>query len=87
MSEERGTSTLQYARRVSDTYWHEVCFSGPEDATALIEAGEKAGFKFEQGSTKPEKGSVGLAGQRDEARQDLEKLRTRLADRRGEPSD
>ena len=72
---------------MSERYRHQVCFTGPEDAAALIEAGEKAGFKFESGSTEPDESAVGLTVQRDEARQKLKALKTRLADRRGEPSD
>lgn len=68
-------------------YRHEVCFTGPEDAAALIEAGEKAGFEFESGSTEHDGIVVELTVERDEARGELEALRTRLADRRGEPSD
>ncbi len=72
---------------MSNRYLHQACFSGPKDIAALIEAAEKAGFTFEFGSTNPEEGFVGDAEQRDEAQQELGQLRTRLADRRGEPSD
>lgn len=72
---------------MSGRYLHQVCFSGPEDVAALIEAAEKAGFTFEFGKTDPEEGFVGDAEQRDEAKQELGQLHARLADRRGEPSD
>jgi hypothetical protein len=72
---------------VSHLYRHEVCFIGPQDAAELIEAAEKAGFEFESGSTGRAEIVVGLKGERDEARGELKALRTRLADRRGEPSD
>jgi hypothetical protein len=72
---------------VSKRYRHELCFSGPKDIAALVEAAEKAGFKLEFGSSEPEEGFVGQAAQRDEAQHELDDLRGRLADRRGEPSD
>ena len=72
---------------MSERYRHELCFSGPEDINSLVEAAEKAGFKLEFGSSEPEEGFVGKSEQRDEARQELTDLQTRLADRRGEPSD
>jgi hypothetical protein len=72
---------------VRDRHLHQVCFSGPKDIAALIEAAERAGFRFEFGSTSPEEGFVGDAEQRAEAQRELGQLRTRLADRRGEPSD
>jgi hypothetical protein len=72
---------------VSERYRHEVCFSGPKDLTALIEAAEEAGFKFESGSTELDESVGELTAQRNEARGKLTALRTRLADRRGEPSD
>jgi hypothetical protein len=78
---------LQYAEHVSDRYRHEICFIGPEDVVGLIEAGEKAGFEFESGSTEYDGSNGELIGERDEARGELKALRTRLADRRGEPSD
>jgi hypothetical protein len=78
---------FEYARAVSDRYRHELRFSGPEDPAALIDAAEKAGFSFESGSTEPDEGIAEVTVQRDEARGRLQALRTRLADRRGEPSD
>jgi uncharacterized LabA/DUF88 family protein len=72
---------------MSERYRHEICFTGPEDATALIEAAERAGFEVESASTEVDKNKEELTVQRDEARHDLASLRTRLADRRGEPSD
>jgi hypothetical protein len=57
-------------------YRHEIRFTGPEDASALIEAAEMAGFEVESAVTDV-----------DESNDDLEGLRTRLADRRGEPSE
>ena len=72
---------------MGNVYLHQVCFSGPKDVAALIEAAEKAGFTFEFGRTDPEGGFVGDAEQREEAQQELGQLRARLADRRGEPSD
>ena len=71
---------------MSQRYRHEICFTGPEDATALIEAAEMAGFEVESASTEVDDNEE-LTAQRDEARHDLAALRTRLADRRGEPSD
>ena len=64
-----------------------ICFTGPEDATALIEAAQIAGFEFESGTTEVNENAEDVTAQRDEAQQKLEALRTRLADRRGEPSD
>ena len=72
---------------MSERYRHEICFTGPEDATALIEAAERAGFEVESASTEADEDEKELTAQRDEARHDLAALRTRLADRRGEPSD
>jgi len=72
---------------MSERYRHQICFTGPEDATALIEAAERAGFEVEPASTEVGKSKEELTVQRDEARHDLAALRTRLADRRGEPSD
>ncbi len=68
-------------------YRHEFCFTGPEDATALIEAAEMAGFEVASGSTEVDDPAEDATAQRDEARQKLDALRMRLADRRGEPSD
>jgi hypothetical protein len=72
---------------VSDRYRHEIRFTGPEDATAVIEAAEMAGFEVESAIVEVDENMEELTAQRDEARHDLEGLRTRLADRRGEPSD
>ena len=72
---------------MSDRYRHEVCFTGPEDVAALVEAAEEAGFKFESGKTEPDESVGELTLQRNEARGKLQALRARLADRRGEPSD
>ena len=46
-----------------------------------------AGFEVESAVTTVDENKEELTAQRDEARHDLEGLRTRLADRRGEPSD
>ena len=72
---------------MSSRYRHEIHFTGPEDASALIEAAEIAGFEVEAAVTEVDENKEELTAQRDEARHDLEGLRTRLADRRGEPSD
>ena len=72
---------------MSHRYRHELRFTGPEDAATLIEAAEQAGFEFESGRTEHDGIVVELTAERDEARGELEALRTRLADRRGEPSD
>ena len=72
---------------MSDQHMHVVCFSGPEDPAALIEAGEEAGFKFEFGNSEPDQTLAGEAVRHEETRQRLDSLLTRLADRRGEPSD
>jgi hypothetical protein len=72
---------------VSPRYRHEIRFTGPEDTGALIEAAEIAGFEVESAVTEVDENTEELTAQRDEARHDLEGLRTRLADRRGEPSD
>ena len=72
---------------MSARYRHEIRFTGPEDASALIEAAEIAGFEVESAVTNVDESKVELTTQRDDAQHDLEGLRTRLADRRGEPSD
>ena len=86
---------------MSARYRHEIRVTGPEDASALIEAAETAGFEVESAITEVcddilegklhitevDENKEVLTAQRDEARHDLEGLRTRLADRRGEPSD
>ena len=72
---------------MSARYRHEIHVTGPEDVGALIEAAEMAGFEVESAVTKDDENEGELTAQRDEARHDLEGLRTRLADRRGEPSD
>jgi hypothetical protein len=72
---------------VSARYRHEIRLTGPEDASALIEAAEMAGFEVESAVTDVDESKVELTAQRDDAQRDLEGLRTRLADRRGEPSD
>jgi hypothetical protein len=72
---------------MSEHYRHEICFTGPADATALIEAAERAGFEVESATSEVDENKEELTVERDEARRDLAALRTRLADRRGEPSD
>ena len=72
---------------MSDRYRHEIRFTGPEDVTAVIEAAGMAGFEVESAVTEVDETKEELTAQRDEARRDLKGLRTRLADRRGEPSD
>jgi hypothetical protein len=72
---------------VSARYRHEIRLTGPEDASALIEAAEMAGFEVESAVTDVDESKVELTAQRDDAQRDLEGLRIRLADRRGEPSD
>lgn len=68
-------------------YRHELCFTGPEDPTALIDAAEKAGFELESSRRESAESLTELTEQRDDARGRLGALRARLADRRGEPSD
>jgi hypothetical protein len=46
-----------------------------------------AGFEVESAVTNVDESKVELTTQRDDAQHDLEGLRARLADRRGEPSD
>ena len=72
---------------MGERYRHEICFIGPQDAAGLIEAAERVGFELESVTTKVDENLQDATTRRDEAQADLKALRTRLADRRGEPSD
>lgn len=72
---------------MGERFRHEIRFTGPEDASSLIEAAKLAGFDVESATTEVDESKEEMTAQRDAARGNFEALRTRLADRRGEPSD
>ena len=62
-------------------YWHQFCFTGPEEPDALLDAAEAAGFNFEFGSTEPDADFVGLPAELDAAKQRIVELERELAQR------
>ena len=59
---------------MSERYWHEFCFTGPQNAEPLVEAANAAGFKFEFGGSEPDESFVGLGVQLDAAQRRIAAL-------------
>jgi hypothetical protein len=67
---------------MAERYWHELCFTGSEDSTPLIEAAEAAGFNFEFGGSGPDRSFVGTAVLLDRAEERVKQLEAELAETR-----
>jgi hypothetical protein len=71
---------------MGDRYWHELCFTGPKDADALIDAAREAGFRLEFGAMQRDEDFVGLPVQLASAERRIAELERALEHQRGYPA-